>query len=94
MLDLLNNKYDINILIENIYDLHLLEILRTQQLTSDFIVMYILNKNYQLTKEEENITLLDIFTYQPHITKMEINNSFHNKSTKIYFPNFEEIALK
>jgi len=67
MLDLKNNKYDLTILKENIYALSLIEILETQHLTPDFILKYILNPKYQLTSEEENISLIHVFLHQPHL---------------------------
>ena len=66
MLDLYNNKYDLEILKQNIYAVNLIDILKTQTLTSDFVQKYILNKNFQLTKEEEDITIMDVIKYQPH----------------------------
>ena len=40
------------ILKDNIYNLNLLDIIKTQDLTIDFIAKYILNKDYHLKKEE------------------------------------------
>ena len=67
MLDLYNNQYDINILKKNIYAVNLIDVLKTQTLTYEFVLEYILNKDYQLTKEEENITITDIIKWQPHL---------------------------
>lgn len=66
MLDLFNNQYDLNILKKNIYALNLIDIIKTQKLDSDFVLKYILNKNFQLTKEE-NITIDDVLKWQPHL---------------------------
>ena len=49
MLDLYNIKYDRNTLKENIYDLKLIDILKTQKLDLSFIVRYILSDLYQFT---------------------------------------------
>jgi hypothetical protein len=89
--DLLNTKYSINALINNIYLFNLLDILKTQDLTEEFVVNYILNPIYQLTEEEKKITLLDVLNYQPKLN--------HNKLLRLYFigpidsnkPNFEDI---
>lgn len=67
MLDLFNNHYDLDTLKKNIYALNLLDIIKTQKLDSDFVMKYVLNKNFQLTKEEENITIIDILKWQPHL---------------------------
>ena len=67
MTDLKKNKYSINILKENIYALDLWTLLETQTLDEEFAVNYILNKDFQLTTEEENIKLVDVFKLQPHL---------------------------
>jgi hypothetical protein len=67
MLDLFNNQYDLITLKKNIYALNLIDIIKTQQLDADFVLKYILNKNFQLTKEEEDITITDILKWQPHL---------------------------
>jgi hypothetical protein len=72
MLDLYNNKYDLEILKQNIYAVNLIDILKTQTLTSDFVQKYILNKNFQLTKEEEEITIVDVIQYQPHLSNTHL----------------------
>jgi hypothetical protein len=72
MLDLHNKQYDMNVLKENIYAHNIWDILKTQVLTKEFCVKYILNKNYQLTEEEEKITFKDVLRLQPHIDKKEL----------------------
>ena len=72
MFDLYNNKYDMQTLKENIYAVSLWDILKTQVLTRDFCVKYILNKNYQMEKEDEKITFQDILRLQPHIEKRDL----------------------
>ena len=72
MLDLYNNKYDMQILKENIYAVSLWDILKTQILTKDFCVKYILNKNYQMLEEDEKITVKDVIRLQTHIDKREL----------------------
>jgi hypothetical protein len=89
--NLLNTKYSINALINNIYLFNLIDILKTQDLTEEFVVNYILNPIYQLTEEEKKITLLDVLNYQPNLN--------YNKLLRLYFigpidsnkPNFEDI---
>ena len=71
-LDLYNNKYDMETLKKYIYAIHLLDILKTQKIDSYFAVKYILNKNYQLTKEEETITIETVLYYQPHISRIDL----------------------
>ena len=72
MLDLFKNQYDLKILKENIYAVSLRDILKTQKLTSEFCVKYILNTNYQMCKEDENITVQDVLKSQPHINKQQL----------------------
>jgi hypothetical protein len=66
--DLYRNKYDLSTLKANIYVVSLVDILKSQTLTADFCVKYILNNSYQFSKEEEMITLDMVKIYQPHIT--------------------------
>jgi len=83
-------KYSIEALIDNIYLFNLIDILKTQDLTEEFIVNYILNPNYQLTIEEKSITILDVLKNQPKINV--------NKFMRLYIigpvdqikPNFED----
>jgi hypothetical protein len=72
MLDLHNKQYDMKVLKENIAAHNLWDILKTQKLTKEFCVKYILNKNYQFTEEEEKITFQDVLNLQPHIDKREL----------------------
>jgi hypothetical protein len=64
---LYSTKFSINALIDNIYLFNLVDILKTQELTEEFIVNYILNPKYQLTPEEKSITILDVLKNQPKI---------------------------
>jgi hypothetical protein len=77
MLDLYNNNYDTKVLLEHIYAINLLDILKTQTIDATFASRYILNKNFQLTKEEEEITPELVLFYQPHISKDELYNKFY-----------------
>ena len=69
ILDLDNNQYEMSVLKTNIYAIHLWDILRTQKIDAYFATYYILNTCYQLTDEEETITLEDVLRLQPHITR-------------------------
>jgi hypothetical protein len=72
MLDLYNKKYDMKTLKEHIYAVKLWDILKTQDLTRDFCVKYILHKNYQMDKDDEKITFQDVLRLQPHIEKRDL----------------------
>jgi hypothetical protein len=71
-LDLTTNKFNMKTLKDNIYNLNLLEIIETQVLTKDFIIKYILNKDYQLTKEEMDISIKYVLKWQKHINKLDL----------------------
>jgi len=73
---MMKEKYSIDFLIKNIYKFNLIDILKTQKLTEEFIVNYILNSIYQLTEEEQKITINDVLKYQTHINE--------NKLLKLY----------
>ena len=99
--DLYKNKYDYLILKANIYVVSLLDILKSQKLTLEFCVKYILNKDYQLTEEEEKITLEHVLYFQPHISKSyiinslyEINNKKFRKERTDSFEDFETYSNK
>jgi hypothetical protein len=93
MLDLKNNKYDLTILKENIYALSLIEILETQHLTSDFVLKYILNPKYQLTSEEENISLIHVFLHQPHLINTSLLDDYIQGIKKVdSFEDFESFS--
>ena len=88
--NLYNTQFSMEILINNIYLFNLVDILKTQELTAEFIVNYILNPNYQLKEEEKSITMLDVLKYQKKINV--------NKFMRLYIigpidqikPNFED----
>ena len=73
-IDLITNKYSEAVLKQNIYKLNLLDILKTQRLSARFVVRYILNNSYQLTKEEEKINVETVLIHQPHLKDFEILN--------------------
>ena len=76
--ELYKKKYDYKTLQTNIYVISLLDILKTQKLTCEFCVKYILNKDFQLSKEEEEINIETIKKYQPHLSEIDILNSYLN----------------
>lgn len=93
MLDLYNNKYDMQTLKDNIYAVSLWDILKTQILTKDFCVKYILNKNYQMLEEDEKITVKDVLRLQSHIDKRELLVGIVNYcSEDDSFEDFESFA--
>ena len=55
MLDLYNIKYDRKTLKEHIYDVKLIDVLKTQILDLTFIVRYILSDLYQLHRPERKM---------------------------------------
>ena len=75
MLDLYNNQYDYETLKTNIYAVSLMDILKTQRLTADFCVKYILNIDFQLSDEDQTITIDIVKKYQPHILMLDFVNS-------------------
>ena len=90
-LDLKKNQYDMKILKQNIYFLNLIEIFKTQKLDAQFIVNYILNPDYQMTQEEEMITMNEVLRFQSHLKREDLL-----KYTMKYdeeAPNFEKIAF-
>ena len=72
MLDLYNKKYDRQTLKDHIYTVNLIDILKTQEIDVTFAVRYILNKNYQFHKEDQEITESIVLFYQPHISKLSL----------------------
>jgi len=72
MLDLYNNTYDRKTLKDNIYNVKLMDIVKTQKLDISFIVRYILSDLYQLHEDEMNISIDDVIKYQPHINRSDL----------------------
>ena len=75
MLDLYNNKYDRKTLKKHIYQVKLMDIVKTQKLDITFIVRYILSDLYQIHEDEMNISIDDIMKYQPHINRVELEKA-------------------
>jgi hypothetical protein len=89
-INLYNTKFSMNVLINNIYLYNLVDILKTQDLTEEFIVNYILNPNYQLTTEEKSITILDILKYQTKINVSKFMRLYIIGPIDQIKPNFED----
>ncbi len=66
--DLYTCVYDLDVLKANIYAVSLLDILKTQRLNADFCVKYILNTDFQLLEQDEQITVDMVKKLQPHIS--------------------------
>ena len=69
---LLKIKYSIDILEKNIDDLSITRILRTQILTPEFCIKYILNEDYASCVEETYICDIDVLHHQPHIKQTDL----------------------
>jgi hypothetical protein len=78
MLDLYNNKYDRKILKEHIYEVKLVDILKTQTLDLSFIVRYILSDLYQMHEDDKKITIYTVLKYQKHINKVDLLLALEN----------------
>jgi hypothetical protein len=85
MLDL-SIQHSEKILKKHIYEIHLMEILRTQKITAKFAVNYLLNEKYQLLNDEK-ITIKDVLHFQPHIT-IQMLISDHDSDSGIDFEHF------
>jgi hypothetical protein len=94
MLDLYNKQYDRKTLKEHIYEVKLIDILKTQKIDVTFAVRYILNTKYQL-HEDDNIIAPMIIKYQPHITYKELQNALVNyDSDDDSVEDFDSVASK
>jgi hypothetical protein len=91
-LDLKNNKYSMDVLRENIYATGLLEILQTQTINEEFAVNYILNERFQLSDDEEKITIEYVLKMQPHLSKEKLLRLYLVGPVDNDFPNFEKYA--
>jgi hypothetical protein len=101
MLDLYNKNYDLKTLKTYIYSVSLVDILKTQRLTAEFCIKYILNEDFQILECDQNITLELVLFYQTHISKKDLldaNNNIiikqlkENKKRIDSFEDFETIA--
>ena len=71
-----HNYYDITTLEQNISNLRLKIILKTQKLTPDFCVKYILSEDYAFWDNEMYICEGDVLSAQKHITQEDLDNSW------------------
>jgi hypothetical protein len=77
--DLFREKFDEEDLINNIDNLSLSSILKTQKLSLEFCVKYILSNDlYCKSDEDTYLCLNDVLLYQRHITKKEIFGYYIN----------------
>lgn len=72
MIDLKKNKYTMDVLIKNIYQVNLWDIIQTQVINEFFTVKYILNPKYQLSESEKCINVDMVMYYQPHLKKEKL----------------------
>jgi hypothetical protein len=98
--DLYKNQYPRNILKDNIYGVSLMDILKTQILTAEFCVKYILNSDFQISEEDQKIDMELVIELQPHITRIEFVSAqveaTKNKQLKqrVDSFDFEEYSLR
>ena len=71
-MDLTKHQYNRETLKKYIYELNIVDILKTQKLDVTFAVRYLLNPKYQLAENETKITPNMVLHYQPHIHKLEL----------------------
>jgi hypothetical protein len=57
-----------NELISSITQVDLLDILKKETLSFEFVVNFILNEQFQKTRKERDITVETVINYQPHLT--------------------------
>jgi hypothetical protein len=82
--DLYNCKYDYDTLKTNIYAVSLLDILKSQILSAEFCIKYILKENYQLLEEEKTINIDMVKKYQPHLQDIDLlSNAIRVTNKKI-----------
>lgn len=71
-LDLYSFRFPNDVLEKNVNLLDLTTLLKTQTLTYEFILEYILNEKYQITPEEKTIDIYDVIHNQPHLDINEL----------------------
>ena len=91
-LDLDNQQYSMKELKLNIYALCFFKILKTQKIDADLAMNYILNPNYQMTPEEEKITMNYVMKMQPHLKVKDLACSFRKYDPDA--PRFDKIAFE
>ena len=88
----LDKQMSLEYLKNNIYFFSLIDMLKTQHLTYEFVCYYILNSDYKLLPEEKKISIEDVCNYQPHLADEFSNKDLHLQKHTIVWPNFEEIS--
>ena len=92
MIDLYKNKYDRQTLKDNIYNVKLIDIIKTQTIDVSFAVKYILNERYQIHKDD-NITAPILLHYQKHISYKELQKELElYDSDNDSVDNFEKVS--
>ena len=74
-LDLKNKNYDLITIRNNINNVDLIELLRTQKLTANFIAKYIINNKNQNKLNKMILNVDYVLKVQPHITRFEMVNA-------------------
>jgi hypothetical protein len=54
-------------LINNIHNIDLLDLVKNNFLSFEFILNYVLNENYQKSRKDKNITIQTVINHQPHL---------------------------
>jgi len=90
VLDLDLQQYTMKELKQQIYNLCFFKILKTQKIDADFAMNYILNPDYQITPDEEKITVQYVLEMQPHLKLKDLTCSF--KKYDPYSPSFDKVA--
>lgn len=91
MLDLDGKQYDMKTLKQYIYSLCFFKILQTQKIDADFARNYILNPDYQITPDEEKITVNYLLEMQPHLKLKDLMCSYKKYDQEA--PIFDKIAF-
>jgi len=70
--DLYKRQYSIDVLEQNIYNLSLKPLLKTQKLTAEFCIKYILTTDdYADCYEDTLLDLYDVLRFQPHLSEAD-----------------------
>lgn len=77
-IDLYSYTFPLNILEKNVNSLDLKTLIKTQTLSYDFIIKYVLNEEYQITPEEKTIDIYDVVYNQSHINIDELKKMLNN----------------
>ena len=81
-LHLYTKQYDIETLIHNIDKLTLRTLVRTQELTFDFCIKYILDEKYAKSVEDEYIDMFNIVRHQDHLLLKDFYEHYGWKVTR------------